>query len=116
MEIGGYFGLEPLISNEYYKDLIPLNTARNALLYILKARKIQKLYIPYYLCDSISEMCDKEGCSYEFYRIDSDFRPVFEKESMPIAIRCDNGYGGILCIMQMFITRICVIYILRVLL
>lgn len=79
-EIGGYFGLEPLISNEYYKDLIPLNTARNALLYILKARKIQKLYIPYYLCDSISEMCDKKGCSYEFYRIDSDFRPVFEKE------------------------------------
>lgn len=80
MEIGGYFGLEPLIGNEYYKDLIPLNTARNALLYILKARKIQKLYIPYYLCDSISEMCDKEGRSYEFYRIDSDFRPVFEKE------------------------------------
>ena len=36
MEIGGYFGLEPLISNEYYKDLIALNTARNALLYILK--------------------------------------------------------------------------------
>lgn len=39
MEIGGYFGLEPLISNEYYKDLIALNTARNALLFILKARK-----------------------------------------------------------------------------
>lgn len=79
MEIGGYFGLEPLISNEYYKDLIALNTARNALLYILKARRIQKLYIPYYLCDSVSEMCDREGYTYEFYHINSGFLPVFEK-------------------------------------
>ena len=80
MEIGGYFGLEPLISNEYYKDLIALNTARNALLYILKARKIQKLYIPYYLCDSVSEMCNREGYTYEFYHINSGFLPVFEKD------------------------------------
>ena len=80
MEIGGYFGLEPLISNEYYKDLIALNTARNALLYILKARKIQKLYIPYYLCDSVSEMCDREGYTYEFYHINSGFLPFFEKD------------------------------------
>ena len=79
MEIGGYFGLEPLICNEYYKDLIALNTARNALLYILKARKIQKLYIPYYLCDSVSEMCDREGYTYELYHINSEFLPVFEK-------------------------------------
>lgn len=79
MEIGGYFGLEPLISNEYYKDLLALNTARNALLYILKARRIQKLYIPYYLCDSVSEMCDREGYTYEFYHINSSFLPDFEK-------------------------------------
>ena len=78
MEIGGYFGLEPLISNEYYKDLIALNTARNALLYILKARKIQKLYIPYYLCDSVSEMCNREGYAYSYYRISTNFIPDFD--------------------------------------
>ena len=80
MEIGGYFGLEQLVSNEYYKDLIALNTARNALLYVLKARKVKKLYLPYYLCDSVSEMCDKEGYSYEFYTINSNFLPLFEKD------------------------------------
>ena len=80
MEIGGYFGLEPLISNEYYKDLLALNTARNALLYTLKARKIHKLYIPNYLCDSVSEMCNREGYTYEFYHINSGFLPVFEKD------------------------------------
>lgn len=42
-EIGGYFGLEELINNEYYKDLIPLNNGRNSLLYLLKAKNIKKL-------------------------------------------------------------------------
>ena len=30
-EIGGYFDLEQLIRNEYYKDLIALNTVRNTI-------------------------------------------------------------------------------------
>lgn len=77
-EIGGYFGLEQLISNEYYKDLIPLNSARNALLYILRARKIKKIYLPYYVCSSIPKLCDREGYQYEYYRIKEDFTPDFE--------------------------------------
>lgn len=77
-EIGGYFGLEQLISNEHYKDLIALNTARNALLYVLKARRIKKLYIPYYLCDSVSNMCDRESYAYLYYRIGRDFLPDFD--------------------------------------
>lgn len=77
-EIGGYFGLEQLISNEYYKDLIALNTARNALLYVLKARKIKKIYIPYYLCDSVSNMCKRNGYCFEYYKINSGFLPDFE--------------------------------------
>ena len=80
-EIGGYFGLEQLVSNEFYANLIALNTCRNALLYILTARKIAKLYIPYYLCDSISKMCDRYGYPYEYYPVDSHFLPVFEKEA-----------------------------------
>jgi hypothetical protein len=60
-EIGGYFGLEQLVSNEYYKDLVPLNTGRNALLYLLKARNTKKLYISYYLCNSVSDMCSRNG-------------------------------------------------------
>ena len=41
-EIGGYFGLEKLISNEYYPDLAAVNNARCALLYIIKARHYKK--------------------------------------------------------------------------
>ena len=78
-EIGGYFGLEQLISKEFYKNLIPLNTGRNALLYILRARNIKKLYIPYYLCNSVGDMCKKNGYNVEFYRIASDFLPIFSR-------------------------------------
>lgn len=78
-EIGGYFGLDsPQINGrEYYDKLISLNTARNALVYIARARKISKIYIPYLLCDSVSLVCDREGIRYGYYHTDENFRPIF---------------------------------------
>ena len=81
MEIGGYFGLEQTIkinNGEYYPSLIALNTARNALVYIARARQIKRLYIPFYLCDSVSGVCDREGIDYSFYHIGKDFLPLFD--------------------------------------
>ena len=78
-EIGGYLELEQLVSNEYYKNLIALNTARNALVYLVKARHIQKLYIPYYLCNSVADVCKREGVSYGYYSVKQDFTPDFDK-------------------------------------
>jgi hypothetical protein len=85
-EIGGYFGLEQLINNEYHKDLIALNTGRNALLFLLKAKNIQKLYIPYHLCNSISYMLKKYEFHFEYYHIDADFNPTFNKKL------CEDDY------------------------
>jgi hypothetical protein len=79
-EIGGYFGLDQLVNNEYYKNLLSLNTGRNALLYLLKAKNIQKLYIPYYLCNSVSYMLEKHEFDFEYYHIDADFNPIFNKK------------------------------------
>lgn len=79
-EIGGYFGLEKLVSNEYYSELTAVNTARNALIYILKARRAKKIYLPHFLCESVYAMCAKEGFEAELYHIDADLMPVFEKE------------------------------------
>jgi len=78
-EIGGYFGLEQFVSNEYYKDLIPLNNGRNALLYLLKVRNIKKLYIPNYLCEEVSDMCIRNAYKFEYYKIDAEFMPIFNK-------------------------------------
>lgn len=76
-EIGGYFGLEEFTGREYHHNLIGVNSGRNALLYIIKSRKIKKLYIPSFLCDTVYKLCERENCEYEFYHIDSNFRPIF---------------------------------------
>ena len=78
-EIGGFFGLEQLISNEYYKNLIPLNTGRSALLYLLRGKNINRIYIPFYLHDSVSEMLKNNSYDFGFYNIDSNFFPLFNR-------------------------------------
>ncbi|MDY0235310.1 MAG: hypothetical protein RBR71_04750 [Gudongella sp.] len=78
-EIGGYFGLDQFIDRPYYKNMIELNTGRNALLYLVKSRKIKKIYIPYYLCDSVVDVLKKHKYDFEYYHIDNEFNPVFEK-------------------------------------
>jgi len=95
-EIGGYFGLEQLVGREYYPGLKKLNSARNALLYLLKARNIKKLYIPYFLCDTVSALCDRYGYAYEYYFIDKDLQPAFDKKlSADEWLYVVNYYGQI---------------------
>lgn len=71
--IGGYFSLELPLREEYHKDAIKLNTGRNCLEYILRARKYKKVYIPYYTCEAVMEPINKLGIPYEFYHIDIHF-------------------------------------------
>lgn len=76
-EIGGYFGMEQLRGSAYHRDLIAVNNGRNALVYLLKARQIRKLYLPLFLCDSVSNVCRRENCQIAFYSIGEDFHPRF---------------------------------------
>ena len=75
--IGGYFGLEVSKSRSYHPETISLNTARNALEYVLRARRYTKVYIPYFTCDVILEPLNKLKISYEFYDIDNNLEPIF---------------------------------------
>lgn len=71
--IGGYFSLELPKGEEYHKDAIRLNTGRNCLEYILKARGYKKVYLPYYTCEVVLEPFEKLGIPFEFYHIDINF-------------------------------------------
>ena len=93
-EIGGYFGLEQLVSNEYYKGLIPLNNARYSLLYLLKAKNIKKIYLPYYLVNVVREMCSNYDYNFELYHIEPDFMPVFDKKLEKNEYLCVVNYFG----------------------
>lgn len=61
--------------NEY--KIIKLNTARNALRYIIKAFEIKEIYIPYYICPAVRIAVSKENCNMKFYHIDINFNPVY---------------------------------------
>ena len=67
--IGGYFELELPLHEEYHKNAIRLNTGRNCLEYILRARQYKKVYIPYYTCDVVLEPFKKLGIPYEYYHV-----------------------------------------------
>ena len=79
-EIGGYLELENFIHNERYPTLLALNTARNALAYLCKAKDIQKIYLPYFLCESVSGVCKREDVAFACYHIHADFTPDFTGE------------------------------------
>lgn len=78
-EIGGYFELETFGGREYYPELIALNSARNALLYLLRARGIQRLWIPGYLCGSVAQVCAQNGVEVSYYHVGRDFRPDLDR-------------------------------------
>lgn len=79
-EIGGYFELDQFINKPYYENLVELNTGRNALLYLVKAKKISKIYLPYFLCNSVSDVLSKYKIDYEYYNVGKDFFPIFEEK------------------------------------
>ena len=75
-EIGGYFELQRYTGKEYYRDAIALNRAANCLAYLIKAKGITKLYIPYFLCRAIKNTCVRCNCDYEYYSIDKTLKSV----------------------------------------
>lgn len=79
-EIGGYFELQLRKGEHYHKGAVQLNTARNCLEYILRAKKYKKIYIPYLDSEVIWEPMKKLGIEYEFYPVDFRIDPIFEKE------------------------------------
>ena len=95
-EIGGYFGLEKLVSNEYYPDLAAVNNARCALLYIIEAKHYNKVYLPYFLCDSVRLVLEREKIPFEEYRIDRAFLPLLDIHTKPEEVVYIVNYFGLL--------------------
>lgn len=77
-EIGGYIELDTYHLPMLHEGAIALNCGRNALAYLLRARRIRKLWIPKFLCDSVPGVCQREGIPYAFYSIGPDFLPKQE--------------------------------------
>ena len=92
-EIGGFFSLENYGVELYHKNAILLNSARNALRYIIRTFHIKEIYIPYYTCPVVIDSIAKENCQYQFYDIDSNFLPVLRQPTESFLLYTD--YFGI---------------------
>lgn len=77
--IGGYFELERVGGEEYYPDLLKLNTGRNCLEYLLKAGKFRKIYLPKFSCKVLLEPIQKLNLELEYYSVDHNLDPVLTK-------------------------------------
>ncbi len=77
-EIGGYIELDRAHGKEYHQGAAALNSGRHCLEYLIKAKDIKKIYIPYFLCASVKDQCEKLDCEYEYYHIDKSMRPLFD--------------------------------------
>ena len=78
-EYGGYIEFENYHGNMLHEGAISLNCGRNALAYLCEAKKIKKLYLPYFLCSSVPNLCKKIGVEYGYYHINEKFEPIFNQ-------------------------------------
>ncbi|MBE5916385.1 MAG: hypothetical protein E7273_06015 [Pseudobutyrivibrio ruminis] len=92
-EIGGYLEFENLYGESYHPKAIALNCGRSCLAYLIETKKIKKLYLPYYLCNSIRKCCERYGVSYDYYHIDKSFKPIIDNLDSDEYILIVNYWG-----------------------
>ena len=105
--IGGYFELELPQGAEFHSQAIALNTGRNALEYILRARSYKKVYLPYYSCEVLLEPFEKLGVEYSFYHINESLEP-----EQPVALKDSEAilYINYFGLKQDFVTTLAANY------
>lgn len=92
-EYGGYLEFEYFEGEEYHSKGLALNSGRSCLRYILRARKINKIAIPFYICSGVIEACQKEDVEVCFYSVDKNFHPCLSSKVYVDAIYVVNYYG-----------------------
>lgn len=74
-EIGGYIELEQNHMPMLHSGAIALNCGRNCLAYLIRAKRIKKIMLPYFLCDSVRNLCKKERVEVRYYHVNEHFIP-----------------------------------------
>jgi len=92
--IGGYFEMETNnFGSIFHEKAIAVNSGRNALELILRNLNINKIYIPYYICDVVLEPIKKIGIDYTLYHLDNKFYPLVDSIKKKEALLYVNYFG-----------------------
>ena len=73
-EIGGYIELDDFHGKMLHENAKHLNCGRTALMYLIESRNIKKLWLPYFMCDSVFDVCKKCDVEIRYYHVDRDFK------------------------------------------
>jgi len=92
-EIGGYLELDNFSMPMKYENGIKLNCGRNALAYLIEANQINKIWLPYFICDSVVNVCKKYNVQIERYHINKYFNPLIDIKCKNEWIYIVNYYG-----------------------
>lgn len=92
-EIGGYIELEHYNNAYLHMDALALNCGRNALAYLVEAKEITKIMIPYFLCESCQQILTKYNVEIGYYQITENFFPCEVKLEKNQWIYIVNYYG-----------------------
>ena len=74
--IGGFLDLD-LSGSNYFNDSnqLLLSTGRSCLNLILQKEKPKKIYIPYFICDTVLDPILSNNVQFEYYSLDNNFEP-----------------------------------------
>lgn len=75
-EYGGYIELDTYRLPMLHEGALALNCGRICLAYLIKARNIKKMLLPYFMCDSVFDVCQKYDVALRFYHVDQEFKPA----------------------------------------
>ena len=92
-EIGGFLELELNHGSEFHEQGIALNSGRNGLRYLIRGRKIKRIWLPKLLCSAISDTCKEENVEIRYYSIDKQLRPVLPQSLEGDWLYLINYYG-----------------------
>ena len=82
-EYGGYLEIERMRGEEYYPDLHRLNLGRTALVWLLDHIDHKRVFLPEFICDTVTESATAAGYSLVSYRLDEELNPVWGPEGEP---------------------------------
>ena len=74
-EIGGYIELDKYTNQIRHSEDIALNSGRNCLRLLIRAKGINKIHIPKFLCSCVAEVCREESVEILYYSIGEDLLP-----------------------------------------
>jgi len=94
-EIGGYIELETYHLPMLHENAVHLNCGRNCLAYLIKTKEIKKIRLPYFLCCTVKNICEKYGVKIRYYHIQENFEPENIKLDEGEWIYLVNYYGQI---------------------